>query len=195
MTMMPDTLPPRAIDTREFITRDGQRLQLRRVAPGDTALLVDLVLRLSPHARRSRYLASRHFSLDDAWREAERIGRGHTGERITVLAVAQRPGGDEVIAVAELVPDFHEPTIGHLAVVVRDDYQGQGIGTAVVRQLLSLAREDGVALIRADLLAENHAARRLLDKLGLNYAVQTAYGETTVIGQLVAPPDPPNYLS
>jgi RimJ/RimL family protein N-acetyltransferase len=192
MITLPNTLPPRHTDICEFSGRDGRRLELRRVAPGDTVLLVDLLLRLSPHARRSRYLAPRHVSLDDAWREAERMGQGHAGGRITVLASAPRPGGDEAIAVAELVPDHADPTTGHLGIVVRDDHQGRGIGTAAMRQLLALAREDGVATFRADLLAENHAARSLLDRLGLPYTARTCHGETMVIGRLVTPLDLPN---
>ena len=171
----------------EFRAQDDQYLHLRRVAQDDTALLADLLLRLSDQTRYFRYFTARTFSLNAAWGEAERITGGQAGGQIAVMAQAPRSGGDEAIGVAELVPDARQPALGHVAVAVRDDRQRQGIGTILVRRLLDLAQESTIATLRADLLNENRAARRLLDKLGLPYESHTRHAETRVLTRPAVP--------
>ncbi|MFN8513136.1 MAG: GNAT family N-acetyltransferase [Chloroflexia bacterium] len=89
----------------------------------------------------------------------------------------------EAVAVAELVPDHADATVGHLGIVVRDDWQGLALGTALIRELLHHApawpRD-----IRADLLAENDGARRLLAPLDFPRTTATRYGETQVLLRL-----------
>jgi RimJ/RimL family protein N-acetyltransferase len=169
-----------------FATRDGERLSLRRVTRDDAPALVDLLLRLSGRSLALRYHAPRQLSLDDAWREAERICAGHRGIQVALVAVAPLARGDEIVAVAELVPDASEPATGHLAVVVRDDYQARGIGTALLRHLLEDARGGELTALRADHLAENTAARRLLDRLGLPATARTRHGVVEVRAPLVS---------
>lgn len=186
MTSLPETTPVHAGSLHEFSTRDGRYLHLRRVTQDDTVLLTDLLLRLSGRTCHFRYFTFRTFSLEGAWREAERITRGHAGGPLAVVATAPRPASEEAVGVAELVPDAQQAAIGDLAVVVRDDRQRQGIGTALLRHLLTLARSGDVATIRADLLVENRAARRLLDTLGLPLETRSRHGETRVTARLAA---------
>lgn len=174
-----------------FVTHEHRRLYLRRVRHDDAPALADLLLRLSDRTRRLRSLAPRHDSLGDAWREAERICGGHRGAQLALVAVAPRAWGNEILAVAELVPDAVDPATGHLAVVVRDDRQAQGIGTTLVRHLLARASGGWLTTVRADLLAENTAARRLLDRLGLPLTARTRDGVVEVHVQLAAQPDIP----
>jgi GNAT superfamily N-acetyltransferase len=145
--------------------------------PGDAASLVDLLSRLSERTRWLRYFSPRPFSLELAWAEAERMVRGHAGAAVTLLATSSRSGLDEVLAVAELIPVAGEPAVASVAMVVRDDQQGRGIGRALAEQLARCARATGVTTIRADVLAENRAMRRLLEVLGASYTTVTRYGE------------------
>lgn len=172
----------------ELMTRDGQRLAVRRVTRDDAAALTDFLHRLSSESRRLRYLAPLHFSPDTASCEVARICRGDRGAQLAVVVLAPPPERDAVIAVAEVVPDAHEPTLGHVAVVVRDDYQARGIGTALVRRLLELARASDLTVLRADFLLENHASQRLLDRLGLPYTTRFHHGEVEVRARLPTSP-------
>lgn len=174
-----------------FVTQQHQRLYLRRVRHDDAPALADLLLRLSARTRRLRYLAPRRDSLDDAWSEAERICDGHRGDRLGLVAIDPRAWGYEILAVAELVPDAVDPTTAQLAAVVRDDHQAKGIGTTLVRHLLERASGGRLATVRADILAENTAARRLLDRFGLPLTTRTRGGVVEVRVQLKAQPDIP----
>jgi RimJ/RimL family protein N-acetyltransferase len=182
-----ELLPTTAASSRVFRPRDGRYLHFRRVTQSDAPQIADLLLKLSWQSRLFRYCAPRTFSPDDARRESERICRGAAGRQLTLLAVAPNLDGDEVLAVAELVPDRGEPTTGHLAIVVRDDYQRRGIGTALLRYLLDTMPAGDFATLRADLLAENHVARRLFIRLGLPFEIDTHYGETQLLAHLAKP--------
>lgn len=160
--------------------RDGQRILINPATPEDTAPVADLLLRLTPHTLRLRYLSARCFTTATAWAEAERMTSG----RATLIATPVQRAFTEAVAVAELVPDQSDATIGHLGIVVRDDWQGLGLGTALIRELLQHAPALGLATIRADLLAENDGARRLLAPLDFPRTSATRYGETQVLLRL-----------
>jgi RimJ/RimL family protein N-acetyltransferase len=157
--------------------RDGQRILLNPATPEDTAPVADLLLRLTPRSLRLRYLSARSFTMATAWTEAERMTKG----RATLIATPVQRAFTEAVAVAELVPDHADATVGHLGIVVRDDWQGHGLGTALIRELVNAAPALGFTTIRADLLAENDGARRLLAPLDFPRTSATRYGETQVL--------------
>ena len=49
--------------------------------------------------------------------------------------------------------------------MVRDDYQTQGIGSALGGQLVRIARAAGITTVRAEILFENRAAQRLMRRV------------------------------
>lgn len=161
-----------------FVTRHGQSVVLRQVEPDDTALLVQLLCSLSAQTYWLRFAISRPLSLEVAWREAARMVQGRTPDHTTLVATVRHHGYDEAVAVAELVRVTHTPPVSEMAIVVRDDYHAQGIGSALVRQLVAIARLQGTATVRADTLAENAAVRRLIAGLGVPYTATTRDGET-----------------
>ena len=167
-----------------FHTRDRRPVTLRRVRPGDTALLVDLLGRLSARTWRLRYFTARPSASEAAWREAGRMARGHAAGHLTLVALARPGGRDEAVAVAELVRDAATPAIGDLAVLVRDDYQANGVGLALGRRLLDNARAAGVTTVRAELFAENRGALRLLRRLGVAQAMTLDDGELSVLAEI-----------
>jgi GNAT superfamily N-acetyltransferase len=191
MTASIDSRVAGAANAHPFLTRDGRGLVLRRVDRDDAPALADLLLRLSAPTRLLRYHAPPRSSLEEVWREADRICRGQRNGGLALVAIAPRPWGDEVLAVAELIPDAHEPATSQLAIVVRDDHQGLGIGAALLRLLLAEARNGARTTLSATLLAENAAARRLLGHLGLPYTARTRHGVTEVRARLVPSFAPP----
>jgi GNAT superfamily N-acetyltransferase len=175
-----------AVAPRLFNSTGKLPIVVRRVELGDAVQIVDLLYRLSERTRRLRYFSARPFSAQTAWAEAERIVRGHAGDRLALVATAPQAAFDEIFAVAELVPEARDPAVATLAIVVRDDFQRQGIGRALAGQLVQCARRAGLAALRADLLAENRAIRRLIDRLGVPYTTTTSYGEMTATLRLSA---------
>jgi GNAT superfamily N-acetyltransferase len=167
-----------------FHTLRGQPVTVRQAMPADTVLLAELLCRLSDRARHLRYMSSRHFSAEVIWNEAVRMARGHSPDHTTLVATIRLNEYDEAIAVAELVRDRQTPTVGEIALVVRDDQQQQGIGTFLLWRLVGRAQRGGITSLSASMLAENRAMLWLIRSLGLPYTATTSYGETHVLVSL-----------
>ena len=101
---------------------------VRRVGPHDCQLLTDLLARLSDRSYRLRYMLPRPQAAEALEREARRMLIGATGDHITLIVLSQPPGQATALAVGELARDRAELTSAEIAIVVRDDVQGQGIG-------------------------------------------------------------------
>jgi acetyltransferase len=86
----------------------------------------------------------------------------------------------ELVGVARLarLPNQGERSIAEVAVVVRDDYHRQGIGTELLRLLLILARWMGIEVLTATVQSDNLAIAGILNKLNLPVSMHTSRGET-----------------
>ena len=164
-----------------FRTRRGQLVAARQATAADTFLLAEFLGRLSDRARHLRYMSPQNASADVIWNEAVRMTRGHSPDHTTLVATIRRNDYDEAIAVAELVCDPHDPTVGEIALVVRDDQQRQGIGSFLLWHLARIAKQSGLIRLRANMLAENSVMRHLIRTLELPYTATTSYGETQVL--------------
>jgi acyl-CoA hydrolase/GNAT superfamily N-acetyltransferase len=58
------------------------------------------------------------------------------------------------------------------AFVIRDDWQGHGLGTTLLQHVIDIARENGVAGFTAEVLGENRAMRHVFHKSGLEIQSQ-----------------------
>ena len=156
---------------------------VRLVTPADTALLADLIARLSDNARRLRFCRPLpHAEL--IWQEAARVTQREPRLGVALVATAPERGQACAVALAELVHDPAAPGVVELAVMVRDDEQRRGVGTLLLRRLIALARGRDVRVLRATLQAENWPARHLLRKLGLSYHTEIQHGELTAWAEL-----------
>src|SRR5713101_5012347 len=68
-----------------------------------------------------------------------------------------------------------------LAVVVQDDWQRQGVGTALVSTILDAAAKRGFNRFVATIAADNSIIRRLLDRFGRVVASHTSLGVSELV--------------
>jgi hypothetical protein len=101
-----------------FHTRRGQLVAMRQAMAADTLLLAELLSQLSERALHLRYMSSQRFSADVIWNEAMRMTREHSPDHTTLVATIRRNKYVEAVAVAELVRDQHDLTVGEIALVV-----------------------------------------------------------------------------
>jgi GNAT superfamily N-acetyltransferase len=172
-----------------FRTQRGQLVAARQAMAADTLLLAELLCRLSERALHLRYMRSGCFSAEAIWSEAVRMAQGRSPDHTTLVATIRPNEYDEAVAVAELVRDQHDLTVGEIALVVRDDEQRQGIGSFLLWRLLRVAQRSGITSLSASMLAENSPMLRLIRTLGLPYTATTRYGETQVIVRVPAQPE------
>lgn len=144
----------------------GRPVTARQARADDIGLLTGFHVRLSALTCQQRYLAARSFPLDLARAEAVRIAAARTRQHIALVASAPLFGMEDLVGVAELARLPGEQDVGELAVLVRDDLQGGGIGTLLVRAIAAAAPQLGINTLHVELLAENRAMWRLAARIG-----------------------------
>lgn len=173
------------------MTTAGTLITIRQLQPTDRAQLLDFGERLSPDARYQRF----HTLLSMA--DSEQVQRLLTQlldvdqvDRIALVATATDDAGREsfvAVARAHRAPGEEE---AEAAVVVRDDFQNQGLGMHMLRCLVEAAQRAGFARLRGYIQPNNIHMFHLLQKIGLRHETHLGYGEATVIVFLQPEPVP-----
>jgi RimJ/RimL family protein N-acetyltransferase len=158
---------------RESLTlRDGRPVVLRPIDPGDAPLLVALHDHLSTEAQYFRFFGPKpHLSHA----EAEYLANVDFHKRFAIVAEVKDDDEKQIVGVGRF--DVNEPWVAEAAVVVRDDYQHVGLGTAILDRMREIGRGAGLKAFRAEVLAEN---TRMLDILAAN-GLDVAPAETGVV--------------
>jgi RimJ/RimL family protein N-acetyltransferase len=148
---------------RESLTlRDGRDVTLRPIDPSDAPLLVKLHDRLSFEAQYYRFFGPKP-SLSLA--ESEYLAKVDFHKRFAVVAEVQENDTPSVVGVGRF--DWNQPDMAEVAIVVRDDYQGAGLGTAILTRLREIGRGAGIQTFYAEILAENAKMLELLERNGI----------------------------
>jgi GNAT superfamily N-acetyltransferase len=167
----------------------GLNIVFRTVHPDDKGLLSEGIARLSPTSRFNRFVTVKNsLSQGDLRYLTEVDGLNH----FALGAVRLLPGGFEHgIGVARFVRPDEDPEIAEPAVTVLDEWQGQGVGTGLLRRLVEAARERGIKKFRCDFFADNQEVCGLLDEFGHVATLRTdTYGVVTM--EIPLPPPRPD---
>jgi GNAT superfamily N-acetyltransferase len=84
---------------------------------------------------------------------------------VALVAIAEEHGHSMIVAGGRYI--LVEPQCAEVAFTVLDEYQGQGIGAALLRHLIAIAREVGVNHLVAQVLRENSAMLKVFRRSGL----------------------------
>lgn len=141
--------------------RDGTRVLVRPVTADDKAAMVEAFERLSPESRYRRFLTVKPRLTDAELRYLTEVDH-HDHEAVGAFD----PDSGQGIGVARFVRDLDHPTAAEAAVTVPDDWQGRGVGTALLNVLAERARTEGIDRFTALLLAENRDMLDMLERLG-----------------------------
>ena len=153
---------PREIE-RRVTAKDGRELLLRPLRPTDEPKLMELFYGSSGDTLYQRFQhvtkrvphAERRYYLDVDYRDNMAI----------VLETCDPRTEPEIVGIAQ---SFLERATGYADVgfIVRDNWQGKGLGRILVDEIVRLARESGAAGLVADVLATNAVMLSLLRSTG-----------------------------
>jgi GNAT superfamily N-acetyltransferase len=164
-----------------MMLRDGSQVDVRPISATDRDLIRQGFERLSPESRYRRFL-SPVPELDNRTLSYLTDVDHHDHEALVALDSA---GGDGV-GVARFVRDPTEPRSAEVAVTVVDDWQGRGLGTALLDALADRAREEGVRRFTALVLADNRNMLGMLGEIGSARVVDREQGTVALAVDLPA---------
>ena len=98
------------------------------------------------------------------------------------VAVAREGGRPAIVGGGRYV--VVRPGTAEVAFTVVDKYQGQGIGTALMRHLATLARDSGLKELIAEVLPENTPMLKVFEQSGLKRSTKSENGVVHVALQL-----------
>jgi RimJ/RimL family protein N-acetyltransferase len=139
--------------------RDGRPVEIRALRPDDRADMLAAIERTSMKSLQRRFFVPRRsvseqemaFFLDiDFESHVALVAQINAAGRLAIVG-----GGRYVIA---------QPGQAEIAFIVVDAYQGQGIGTILMRHLIILAHDAGLKQLIAEVLPENSAMLKLLKR-------------------------------
>jgi RimJ/RimL family protein N-acetyltransferase len=159
--------------------RDGRRLEIRALRPSDRDGLLAAVARASDQSFYRRFFGVRR---DFTEKEIERFLHVDFVDHVALVAVVEQGGAPVIAGGARYV--VIEPGRAESAFVVVDDYQGQGIGGALMRHLAIIARKGALQELVADVLPDNAAMLTVFRRSGLAMNVTREPGVVHVTLQL-----------
>jgi putative acetyltransferase len=145
-----------------FTAKNGMRVDFRPKKSGDTEMLWDMFSTLSeesvsnliPPFTRSRIEGwTRNIDYDDV---------------LTIVAVIKEEKEQGIVGSASLEfnPHEHSKHKTALSITVHDDFQNMGIGTALVKHLLSIARVKNLGKVWLQVTTDNDVAIHIYKKAG-----------------------------
>jgi RimJ/RimL family protein N-acetyltransferase len=177
--------PSRDSGPLDIALRDGRHVTLRAIRPDDAEALRKAFDHLSSEARITRFMAPMKQLPGDM---LERAVNPSPGQEVALVAVAaNEDGGETVVAGARYYADANNEA-AEFAVTVADEWQGLGLATALLKELIRRGREQGLRFIDGFVLARNRAMLDCAKRLG--FEVMTGTGDPgTVLIRLNLRPD------
>src|SRR4051794_38432871 len=138
---------------------EGRRVSIRALGPRDREALAEGFERLGPQSRHLRFF-SPVVRLSDAQLAYLTDIDHHDHEALVAFDEDSRDG----VGVARFVRIGRG--VAEPAVAVTDEWQRRGVGTLLLDALSNRAREEGIEVFVARVLADNEAVLGLLERLG-----------------------------
>ena len=128
---------------------------MRPIRPEDADALREGYAELSDDSKRARFHTAAHELTDSQIRYLTDVDHD---VHEALVAEAETKAGRRGVAVARYVRLDDEPEVAEVAITVADEFQDQGVGSAVFDELSQLAYQRGVRWFRGWVLPSNRRA-------------------------------------
>jgi len=140
----------------------GVNLFVRPIRPEDAPLLVTLFDSLSPRSVYLRFFTPlKHLSHS----MLVRFTQIDYDREVAMVALGGPTYGDNMLGVARVISERNLKD-AEFSIIVADDWQGQGIGAALLQKCLFIAGNHGLDRVHGTVLSENTQMLALGKKLG-----------------------------
>ncbi len=156
-------------ETGTYELLDGRRVDVRPARLTDEEPLRDLFYRLSDDSTYKRFMG---FKSVHPHAEMQRLVDTDYETSMALIATAVVENEERIVAMARYDVD-PGTRLADIAFVVRDEWQGQGLGTLLMRRMGEVARSRGIAGFTADVLMSNKPMLMVFQNSGLRVENRT----------------------
>ena len=144
-------------------SKSGVKLLIRPVRISDEPLLKEFFYSLSETTAYRRFMSTRRGLPHEALQEFF-VVIDYTKQMVMLAVVKERER--EIVAGVAQYRGREGSHTAEVAIVVKDEYQNQGIGIGLLEHLTRTARRQGLLAFSAEVLRENRAMLHLFEKMG-----------------------------
>jgi N-acetylglutamate synthase-like GNAT family acetyltransferase len=144
-------------------TISGQTVTIRPIRKSDTEMEAAFIRNLSLQTKHYRFFCGVK-ELSAA--EIRRFCDADSPNEMAFVATVQDAGREVEIGVCRYAADS-KADVREMAVTIADEWQHKGLGKALLTQLISSARQNGVRQLHSLELADNTMMRELANEVGM----------------------------
>lgn len=159
--------------------RNGLEIEIRALKPADRQELLAAANRTSDRSLYRRFFGVRREFTEEEIASFLNVDFVNV---VALIAVAHASGREVIAGGGRYI--VVRPGTAELAFTVVDEYQGQGIASALLRHLVTLARAAGLRELIAEVLPDNVAMLRVFERSGLELKRQHESGVVHLTAQL-----------
>ena len=160
--------------------RDGRRFRIRALMPDDKDGLLAAVGQSSAQSLYRRFFSPKHSFTEE---QIAYFVNVDFVNHVALVAALEEEGRHVIIGGGRYI--VVQPGKAEVAFVVVDQYQGQGVGAALMRHLTKIARDAGLKELTAEVLSDNVSMLKVFQKCGLPLSTSREGGVIHVVLQLV----------
>jgi acetyltransferase len=155
----------------EWTTKDGIDVLIRPIRPEDEPLVVEFHQPLSEHSVYMRYFRALNLDQRTQHERLTRICFIDYDREMALVATRTNPesGEREITGIGRLSKTYQGDE-AEFALLISDEFQGQGLGTELLRRLLEIGRKEGIRVVNAYMLAQNRGMKKIAENLGFTFS-------------------------
>lgn len=161
--------------SQKAVLRDGSKIELKPLQPGDIASLQALLARCSPESLRFRFL---HGVKALSESTLNYLADVDGAKRVALVATLYEATDNHIVAVGRYFALADRPHVAEVSFLVEDAMQRRGIGTLLLHALVKVALQHDITHFSADVLSDNRLMLEVFRAAGFDLASSTSYGVT-----------------
>jgi acetyltransferase len=155
----------------QWTMKDGSEATIRPIRPEDEPLMVAFHRILSDRTVYLRYFSSMSLRRRIEHDRLLRICFGGYDREMVLVADSKdaATGEHRIMGVGRLNKSGGHKPEAEVAVLVADQYQGQGLGTELLRRSIQVSRDEKLLRLTAEILRDNVAMEKIFRRLGFSF--------------------------
>ncbi len=154
---------------RHHTLKNGDEFTIRPIRPEDEPKIVNFCTELSEQTVYFRFFHSISRQSLISHERLARICFIDYDQEIALVACDEK---EDIKAIARLSRVHGKLDSGEIGLLVKDNYQKQGLGTLLMKSMINIAQKEGMSYLMADMLIKNHAMQNLCRQLGFELEAQ-----------------------